>query len=191
MKSHHFAVSAATAWIIAAVAYALLETQPDHRSILTKVFTLAVVVAGSLGIAVLVKLDRQLGGVGTMGWIGITLVGIGVGISAVTWGAVNVYLLIQGMGYLLYSITLMRNHTVPTASTVIVAGAFFTAPVAFLIANAAEIGTLNEYGDRDAAFAVGFCVGAAFMAIGLVGWARWLSQATQKPSKPSLASRSD
>jgi hypothetical protein len=38
---------------------------------------------------------------------------------------------------------------------VIVAGAFFTAPVAFLLADAAQIGTLNEYGDRDAAFALG------------------------------------
>jgi len=178
MKPHHLATAAAGAWGFAALAYALLETQPDHRSTLTVVFNAAVVIAGALGIAVLISINNRFIDLGLMGKAGIALVGIGVAISAVTWGAVNVYLLIQGTGYLLFGIKLIRTHSAPILSTVIVSGAFFTAPIAFLIANAAQIGTVNEYGDRDAAFALGFAVGATFMAMGLIGWAHWLQHET-------------
>jgi hypothetical protein len=174
MNTKRFTIAAAAAWSIAAVAYVLLEALSDHRPTLTKVFTVAVVLAGSLGIVVLVKIDQHVGGLGAVGLTGIALVGIGVAVSAVTWGAVNVYLLIQGAGYLLFCVRLLREHSAPPVSTAVVGGAFFTAPIAFIIANAAEVGSLNEYGDRDAAFAVGFAVGATVMAIGLIGWTRWL-----------------
>lgn len=176
MRLHHLAVAAAGAWSFAAVSYAVLEALSEHRSVLTLVVNVAVVVAGSLGIAVLVRVDHHVVALGWMGKAGIGMVGIGVAISAVTWGAVNVYLIIQGVGYLLFGVALIRSQAAPTISTVIVSGAFFTAPIAFLIADAAQIGTPNDYGDRDAAFALGFAVGATLMVIGLLGWARWLDQ---------------
>jgi hypothetical protein len=179
MKTRNLAIATAAAWVVAAASYALLESLGSQRDLLTLVFNAAVVVAGSLGIATLISVDNHAGGLGRMGRIGTAFVGVGVAISAITWGAVNVYLLIQGFGYLLIGARLIRTRAAPTVSTVTVAGAFFTAPVAFLIANAAEIGTLNEYGDRDAAFALGFVVGATFMAIGLIGWARWLQQTSR------------
>ena len=183
MKPQYLTIAAAGAWGFAALAYVLLETLPDQGSVLTLVFNAAVAIAGSLGIAVLISVNQHVNDLGPMGMTGIALVGIGVAISAVTWGAVNVYLLIQGIGYLLFGIKLIRTHSAPTLSTVIVSGAFFTAPIAFLIANAAQIGTLNEYGDRDAAFALGFAVAATFMAIGLIGWAQWLQhEASQAPT---------
>ena len=187
MKTQHLAIAAAAAWSFAALSYVLLESLSDQRSLLTMVFNAAVVVAGSLGIATLISVDSRVGGLGRMGKTGVAFVGIGVAISAVAWGAVNVYLLTQGVGYLLFGIKLLRTSTAPTASTVIVAGAFFTVPIAFLLADAAQIGTLNEYGDRDAAFALGFVVGATFMAIGLIGWARWAQQATQPASSTQTA----
>jgi hypothetical protein len=182
MKTQHLAIAAAAAWSFAALSYVLLESLSDQRSLMTMIFNAAVVIAGSLGIATLISVDNHVGGLGWMGKTGIAFVGIGVAISAVAWGAVNVYLLIQGVGYLLFGIKLLRTTTAPTVSTVIVAGAFFTAPVAFLLADAAQIGTPNEYGDRDAAFALGFVVGATFMAIGLIGWARWEQRTTQTVS---------
>lgn len=182
MQPQYTTIAAAGAWGFAALAYVLLETLPDQRSTLTLVFNAFVVIAGVLGIVVLVSINNGFEGLGLMGKAGIALVGIGVAISAVTWGAVNVYLLIQGTGYLLYGITLIRTHSAPRLSTSIVSGAFFTAPIAFLIANAAHIGTVNEYGDRDAAFALGFAVGATFMAIGLIGWAQWLRRETGNPT---------
>lgn len=174
MKPQYLAIAAAVAWCLAAVSFALLEALPDHRYVLILVFKAAAVIAGSLGIVLLVWIDDHVGGLGWVGKTGVVFVGIGVAISAVTWGAVNVYLLTQGIGYLLFGIMLIRTRVAPTVSTVIVSGAFFTAPIAFLIADAAEIGTANEFGDRDAAFAIGLAVGAAFMATGLLGWARWL-----------------
>jgi hypothetical protein len=182
MKTQHVAIAAA-GWSFAAVSYAMLETLNDQRSVLTLIFNAAVVIAGSLGVATLISLDNRVGGLGWMGKAGIGFVGVGVAISAAAWGAVNVYLLIQGVGYLLFGIKLLRTHTAPTMSTVIVAGAFFTAPIAFLLADAAQIGTPNEYGDRDAAFALGFVVGATVMAIGLIGWARWLERTTRTTSR--------
>ena len=180
MRPHYFAIAAAAALGIAAVSYALLETLPDHRYVLILVFKAAAVIAGSLGIVLLIWIDDHVGGLGWIGKTGVAFVGIGVAISAVTWGAVNVYLLTQGIGYLLFGVMLIRTRAAPTVSTVMVSGAFFTAPIAFLIADAAEIGTPNEFGDRDAAFAIGLAVGAAFMAIGLLGWARWLERETRE-----------
>ena len=168
-----FAFVSAGMWLIAALAHLFMTGAGDDWQIYYLVFSAALVVAGVLGLLTMVGVNRRLGGLGTVGMIGIGIVALGVAASVIAW-AIFLWMTVQAIGYLVFGIAVLLRGGAPRVPTVLVSGGLMVGSIAFVIANMLEIGERDSYGDYPLAWFVGTAVGAVLIGVGLIGWGRWL-----------------
>lgn len=157
-------------WIASALAYLSLALDFGSRSTVTSMFHISIVLAGILGLSVVISVTQRIEGLGHVPVVSMAFVAVGVAISGIAWGSINVYLLIQGIGYAIFAYSVLRSGQLRTPGTVLVGTAFFAGPAGFIVANAANVGATNQYGDRDLSFAIGLALSAVLMATGLAIW---------------------
>jgi hypothetical protein len=161
-------------WLLAGV----LENRPDREDDLNVyylLFTIAVVVAGVLTVMAMIGLGKRAGGLGAVGMIGAAIASLGVLLSLVfAWGGPG-WMGLQGIGYLLIAIAVLRSDTiVPRIGVMLVASAFLIGPILFVIVAESEVGWRDSYGDYPLAWIISGIVGYVLMAGGLFVTGRWL-----------------
>jgi len=168
-----FALVSAGMWLVAMLAYILMTGDGSDWRVYYMIFSAALMVAGVLGVLAMIGVNRRHGGLGVPGMVGIGITSVGVASSVLAW-AVFFWMAIQGIGYLIFGIAVLRRDLAPRLSTVLVSGGLAVGFIAFVIANVLEVGRRDSYGDYPVAWAIGAVVGSALLAIGLLGWGRWL-----------------
>ncbi|MFO7700016.1 MAG: permease prefix domain 1-containing protein [Acidimicrobiia bacterium] len=160
-------------WLLAGV----LENRTDRADdweVYYLLFTIAVVVAGVLTVMAMIGLGKRAGGLGTVGMIGAAIASLGVLLSFVAWAG-PLWMSLQGIGYLLIAIAVLRSDTiVPRIGVMLVASAFLIGPILFVILAESEVGWRDSYGDYPLAWIISGIVGYVLMAGGLFVTGRWL-----------------
>ncbi len=168
-----FALASAGMWLVAMLAYVFMTGDGSDWQVYYMIFSAALLVAGVLGVLAMIGVNRRHGGLGVLGMVGIGITALGVASSVLAW-AVFFWMAIQGIGYLIFGIAVLRRDVAPRLSTVLVSGGLAVGFIAFVIANILEVGRRDSYGDYPVAWAIGAVVGSVLLAIGLLGWGRWL-----------------
>jgi hypothetical protein len=145
-------------------------------------FSISVLVAGVLGLLAAIGVSKRVGGLGATGMIGLVIAGMGVLASVLAW-AVFLWMPLQGVGLLVLGIAVLRSGIAPKVlrsgiapkwSTMFVSSGFLVGFVTWVVANAAELGEVDSYGDYTDALWLGLIVGSVIVAIGMIGWGLWL-----------------
>lgn len=164
-------------WIAAGLIYLLTRALDGEGGndwqIYYAVFSAVILAAGVLTILAMVGVNKRSGGLGFLGMIGLGVAVVGVAGSIVAW-AIPFWMGLQGAGLLLFGIAAMRNGTAPKLATLFTTFGFAVGIVAFTALNAAKVGSVDSYGDYPLAWSIGAAIGMAIVAIGLIGWGRWL-----------------
>lgn len=161
-------------WLLAGVLEIRTDSEDDWM-LEYWLFTIVVVVAGILTVMAMIGLGRRVGGLGTLGLVGTVIALVGVLLSLAAAWAAPVWMSLQGVGYLLIAIAVLRSGTiVPRIGIVLVASAFLIGPIVFVVLDALEVGRRDSYGDYPLAWTISGLVGYTLMAGGLFVTGRWL-----------------
>jgi hypothetical protein len=153
--------------------YTLSERFADRWEQTYLLFSIAIVVAGVLGLFAAIGMSKRLGGLGVLGMTGLVITGIGVFTSIVAW-ALPLWMGLQGVGLLLLGIAVLRSRIAPTWSTLLTSSGFMLGIITFIVANSAKLGEPDEYGDYTEAWEIAGLLGMVIVAVGLIGWGIWL-----------------
>jgi hypothetical protein len=174
IRAGTFAIAAAALWLAtAAIIFSTSFENDDDWQAAYLVFSIAVLAAGVLGLLAAIGVSKRLGGVGTVGMIGLMITGVGVMASIIAW-AVPFWMGLQGVGLLVVGLAVLRSGGAPKWSTVFVSSGFLLGVITFVVARAAELGDIDEWGNYPDADWLGGSVGLAIVAIGMIGWGLWL-----------------
>ena len=176
VRAGNLALIAAGAWIVAVLLIGLSTWfDPDGWLPLYLAIMAFVTVAGTLGLVAMMALGTRMGGFSTIGTIGLVVVGIGVVVAfAMTW-ALPLWMPIQGLGFLMIGLASTRSPEVPRSGVIALGSGFVTGSIVFFIANVAEVGWSDSWGDHPVAWFLGVGVGSVIVALGLVIVGRWLA----------------
>jgi hypothetical protein len=168
-----FALISAGFWLAAAsvVAFGGMFTDDWQQAYL--LLSVAVLVAGVLGLLTVIGVSKRLGGLGVAGMIGIVITGVGVFVSLAAW-AMPLWMGLQGVGLLVFGLAALRTGIIPKWSTLFTSSGFIIGVIAWIVATAAKVGEPDAYGDYEAAWEIAAVVGMAIVAFGLIGWGTWL-----------------
>jgi hypothetical protein len=167
------AIIAGGFWLLAGILGAATDSDSDWQ-LYYYAFSIAVLVAGVLGVIAMVGLGKRVGGLGALGLIGTIVVSLGVLLSVVAW-AVPAWMSLQGIGLLLIGIGVLRTGAVvPRSGIVLTSSAFLLGPIVFFVVDALEIGWQDSYVDYPLAWIISGAVGFSLMAVGLFVTGRWL-----------------
>jgi hypothetical protein len=173
IRAGTFAIAAAVLWLVAAASYVLGNALDNWDDADYYIFSVAVLVAGVLGLLAMIGVGKRLGGLGLLGMVGLVITGLGVLVSILAW-AVPVWMGLQGVGMLVFGIAVLRSDIAPKWSTLLVSSGFVIGTMAFFIGTAAEVGEPDSYGDYIVAWQIGTVLGTVLVAVGLIGWGLWL-----------------
>ncbi len=148
-----------------------------------------VVVAGVLGLFVMVALGKRHGGFGAAGLIALVIASLGVLLSLVATWASPGWMGLIGIGYLITGMKMWSPGLAPKASTALFSVGMFVGVATFIIVDALEVGEVDSYGDYPAAWISGNVVGPGLTALGLIGLGLWLKneQPVDIPTDTRLA----
>ena len=167
------ALTAGGFWLLSGAFQAATDSEDDWQ-LYYYLFTIAVVVAGVLSVIAMIGLGKRVGGLGAVGLVGAVIASLGVLLSVVAW-AVPAWMSLQGIGYLLMAIAVLRTNTiVPRIGVMLVASAFLIGPIVFVVLDALEVGWQDSYGDYPLAWIISGLVGYLLIASGLFVTGRWL-----------------
>lgn len=173
IRAGTFALAAAALWLFAATSYVLGDALDNWNDVDYYIFSAAVLVAGVLGLLAMIGVGKRLGGLGTIGMVGLIITGLGVLVSILAW-AVPVWMGVQGVGMLVFGIAVLRSNIAPKWATLLVSSGFVIGTIAWYIGVAAEVGERDSYGDYPVAFQIATVLGTVLVAVGLIGWGLWL-----------------
>jgi hypothetical protein len=168
-----FAFIAAGAWLAAAAAFALETTFTDQWQTYYGAFSALILVGGVFTLLTMVGIGKRLGGLGSVGMVGLAIAGLGVAASIIAW-AIPFWMGLQGIGYLVFASAVRSRDTAPRPSTLAVASGFIIGVAVFAVADFAKIGWTDSYGDYPLAWAIGALAGLLILGGGLIGWGAWL-----------------
>ena len=75
---------------------------------------------------------------------------------------------------LIFGIAVLGRDVAPKWATLFVSSGFLIGTIAFVVGTAAEVGEPDSYGDYPVAWQIAVGVGTVLLAVGLIGWGRWL-----------------
>jgi hypothetical protein len=160
-------------WLLAGILLIATDSEVDWQFYYYG-FSLAVLVAGVLGVIAMVGLGKRVGGLGVVGLTGTVIASVGVLLSVVAW-AVPLWMSLQGVGFLLIGIGVLRTGTtLPRNGILLASSAFIIGPIAFFLLDALEVGWQDSYGDYPLAWIISGLVGFILMGTGLFVTGRWL-----------------
>lgn len=178
-----FAFIAAGAWPAAAGAFALETIFAEQWQVFYGVFSALILIGGVFTLLTMVGIGKRVGGLGTVGLVALAIAGLGVAASIIAW-AIPLWMGLQGIGYLIFASAVRSRDTAPRPSTLAVASGFIIGVAVFLVANLAQIGWTDSYGDYPLAWAIGTATGLLILGSGLIGWGTWLR--SEKPADIDL-----
>jgi len=168
-----FALVSAGLWLVATSSYLFTEIFDNWDNIDYYIFSASILAAGVLGLLTMVGVSKRLGGLGAVGMAGLVITGIGVVASMVAW-ALPFWMGIQGVGMLLFGISVLQRGIAPKWSTVAVSSGFVLGVIVWIVGTASEWGEADEWGDYPVAWTSSVVAGLVIVAAGLIGWGLWL-----------------
>lgn len=172
-----FALVAGGLWLLGSVVYLLLMISDDGGALNWQTyyaaFSAVLLSAGVLTVLSMVGVSKRSGGLGAVAIAGLAIMILGVAASILAW-AMPFWMGIQAVGLVIFGTAAVRNGTAPKPATILTATGFVIGIASFIALNAAEVGPTDSYGDQPVAWGIGGAIGMIIVAIGLIGWGRWL-----------------
>lgn len=172
-----FALVAGGLWLLGSVVYLLLMISDDGGALNWQTyyaaFSAVLLSAGVLTVLSMVGVSKRSGGLGAVAIAGLAIMILGVAASILAW-AMPFWMGIQAVGLVIFGTAAVRNGTAPKPATILTATGFVLGIASFILLNAAEVGPTDSYGDQPVAWGIGGAIGMIIVAIGLIGWGRWL-----------------
>jgi hypothetical protein len=144
------------------------EWQPAYMAL-----SAFILVGGVLGLLAMIGINKRMGGLGTVGMIGLGIAAFGVFTSLVAW-AVFLWMTVQAVGYLVFGYAVLRRDIAPRTPTLFVSSGFIVGSIAYVVANLLKVGWRDSYGDYPLAWAIGTVTGIVIFSVGFIGWGTWL-----------------
>jgi hypothetical protein len=168
-----FALVSAGFWLAGALSHLFMTINSDEWQLAYMALSAFILVGGVLGLLAMIGINKRMGGLGTVGMIGLGIAAFGVFTSLVAW-AVFLWMTVQGVGYLVFGYSVLRRDIAPRLPTLLVSSGFVVGSIAFVVANLLKVGWRDSYGDYPLAWAIGTVTGIVILAVGLIGWGTWL-----------------
>jgi hypothetical protein len=168
-----FALVSAGMWLAGALSYLFMILRSDEWQPAYMALSAFILVGGVLGLLAMIGINKRMGGLGTVGMIGLGIAALGVFTSIVAW-AVFLWMSVQAVGYLVFGYAVLRRDIAPRTPTLLASSGFIVGSIAFVVANLLEVGWRDSYGDYPLAWAIGAVMGIVILASGLFGWGTWL-----------------
>ena len=122
-------------------------------------------------------LIRRHGGLGLLGHIGLTLMGLGVVATLLFWFVMG-WAVLFAAGMLLVALAANGRGLAPRASVVAFGAAWSAGAITWSVLRALEVGTRDQWGDYPIVSPIAIAVGVAILVPGLIGIGRWLAAET-------------
>jgi hypothetical protein len=119
-------------------------------------------------------LRQRHGGLGALGLAGLIIAGVGLVAAVVISWALPFWMTIQGVGYLFIALAAWPMRVAPRLPLIGYGSGFLIGAIAFAIARAMEVGSVDQWGDYPLTYEIGGAVGFGIIAAGLVGIGLWL-----------------
>ncbi len=168
------ALVAAALWLGAILfggVYVLLDTEALPPWL---VLVGLVVGASAMTLMATAGLRERHGGLGVLGMAGLIILGIGVAATLIIVWAIPLWMTVQGVGLLFVALAVLPMRVAPRLPTIAYGSGMLLGAMAFAVARAMEVGSVDEYGDYPLALAIGLGVGLGITAAGLFGLGWWL-----------------
>ena len=174
------AMIAAALWAVSAAMWLIDEfLEPSGRAepVVQLVAFASLLGASALMVVVVVGLHRRHGGLGALGRIGLSLIGLSAVATLLFWFVMGWGVLLA-LGLLLVAIAVNARGLAPTLPTAAFGGAWLVAATTWSVLRYLEVGTRDEWGDFPAVSPLAIAVGVVILVPGLIGLGRWLSSET-------------
>ena len=168
-----FALLSAGFWLAGALSHLFMTINSEEWQPAYMALSAFILVGGVLGLLAMIGMNKRVGGLGTVGMIGLGIAAFGVFTSLVAW-AVFLWMTVQGVGYLVFGYAVLRRDITPRLPTLFVSGGFIVGSIAFVVMNILKVGWRDSYGDYPLAWTIGAVLGIAILALGFIGWGTWL-----------------
>ncbi len=173
VRAGTLALISAGFWLAAVAIYVLDDAFDDWSQVDYMLFSAALLLAGILGLLAMIGMSKRLDGLGILGTIGLVVAGVGVAVSFIAW-ALPLWMGLQGIGYLVFGIAVLRIGIAPRWATLLSSSGFVIGFIAFIALNSAKVGHRDQYGDYPTAWEIAGSLGMVLLALGLIGWGLWL-----------------
>jgi hypothetical protein len=172
------ALGASGLWLISLAVFLYEENvHNDWNTTVYLVWTASVLAAGALTFVATLGLRQRHSTAGTLGTVGLVILGFGVVASIVTWAAPG-WMLIQGVGMLLIVLAIRSEGLVPRLASLAYGLGMVIGVVGYGVLTLMKVGTPDQYGDYPVAWTSGITVGLVIVAVGLFGIGTWLRSET-------------
>jgi hypothetical protein len=168
-----FALVSAGFWLAGALSWLLMTINSEEWQPAYVALSAFILVGGVLGLLAMIGINKRMGGLGTVGMIGLGIAAFGVFTSLVAW-AVFLWMTVQAVGYLVFGYAVLRRDIAPRTPTLFVSSGFIVGSIAYVVANLLKVGWRDSYGDYPLAWAIGAVTGIVILAVGFIGWGTWL-----------------
>ncbi len=169
------AVWAAGLWVAAAVTLLLpWEVIGDWDTRAYFIYVAFIIGASAMTLMTSAGLRERHGGVGALGLAGLIMAGVGVVAALVVGWAMPFWMTVQGVGYLFVALAVLPMRVAPRLPIMGYGSGLLFGSIAWTIARAMELGSVDQWGDYPLAYKIGGTVGFVIVAAGLLGIGLWL-----------------
>ena len=149
----------------------------DGNTTVYLVWTVSILAAGVLTFVATLGLRQRHSTAGTLGTVGVVILGIGVLVGIVAW-AIPGWMLLQGVGMLLVVLAIRSEGLVPRPASLAYGSGMLIGVATHVVLTLMKVGTPDRYGDFPVAWRSGITVGLIIVAAGLAGIGTWLRSET-------------
>lgn len=169
------ALAAAILWVAAGVTLLLpWEVIGDWDTRAYFIYVAFIVGASAMTLMTSAGLRERHGGVGALGLAGLIIAGVGVVAVLIIGWAMPFWMTIQGVGYLFVALAVLPMRVAPRVPIIGYGSGLLFGSIAWAIARAMELGSVDQWDDYPLAYEIGGTVGFVILAAGLLGIGLWL-----------------
>jgi hypothetical protein len=179
------ALVASGLWLVALIIFGFgLGLTEDFDTTVYLIWSVSILAAGVLTFIATLGLRQRRGNFGGLGTTGVVVLGVGVGVSVLTW-ATPLWMIIQGVGMLLVVLSMRPISVGPRTALFAYGSGMLIGAITFFVLTAMKVGTPDSYGDYPLAWVFGLIVGLIIVAGGLLGMGRWLN--SEQPADANIS----
>ena len=168
------ALAAAALWVGAAATLLFAEAVVSEWEGAYFIYIAFIVSASAMTLMTTAGLRERHGGLGALGLAGLIIAGVGVVAALIIGWAMPFWMTIQGVGYLFVAIAVLPMRVAPRLPIIGYGSGLLLGSIAWGIARAMEVGSVDGWDDYPVAYEIGGTVGFVIVAAGLLGLGLWL-----------------
>jgi hypothetical protein len=168
------ALAAAALWVGAVATLWFAEAVVSEWEGAYFIYIAFIVSASAMTLMTTAGLRERHGGLGALGLAGLIIAGVGVAAALLIGWAMPFWMTTQGVGYLIVALAVLPMRVAPRLPIIGYGSGLLLGSIAWAIARAMEVGSVDRWDDYPLAYEIGGTVGFVIVAAGLLGIGLWL-----------------